>query len=231
MSSPSPSHPPWTVVLADDHAVVRDGLRLLLEGEPGIVVVAEAQTASSAVAAVAQHHPAVLVLDVTMPGGSSLDRLSDLRAASPHTVIVMLTMQAEPEYARRALRDGAHGYVLKEAAGVELLAAIDTAMRGGTYLSPSLGARLAATPERPDAEAHGLSARELDVLRLLVLGHTNAEIALELSLSRRTVETHRASLHGKLGVSTRAGLVQWSMRHGMHPLNAAVPRGTVRALP
>jgi two-component system response regulator NreC len=199
------------IVIADDHAVVRRGLRRVLEAEPGLEVVAEAGNLDDARRYVRGHHPDVLVLDLNMPGGSSLEHIPDVRAESPGTQIVVLTMQSEPSFARRALGAGALGYVLKEAAEEELVEAIRRAAVGDSYLNPRLGARVAAEPAtgRPD----DLSARELDVLRLIALGHTNAEIGRQLHLSSRTVESHRSHIQQKLGLSNRAALVRYALAH------------------
>lgn len=203
-----------SVVLADDHEVVRSGLRMVLEAAGGIEVVAEAATADDAVRYVLGHKPDVLVLDLNMPGTPSLDAMPRFAEASPSTAVVVLTMQSGTAFAREALRAGVRGYVLKESAGAELIEAIRTAIDGGTYLTPSLGARLATEPDRfqlPD----GLTPREAEVLSLLALGHTNAEIGEQLHLSRRTVESHRASLQSKSGCSTRAELVRYALAHDL----------------
>ena len=210
---------PLTVVLADDHSVVRDGLRMLLEAEEDLEVVAEAGTAADAVRYVLGHKPDVLILDLNMPGGSSLDALPAVYEASPQTKVVVLTMQSSTEYARRALRAGVQAYVLKESAGTELVEAIHAAVAGRTYLTPSMGARLAAEPPDGGGPPGGLTAREAEVLGLLALGYTNAEIAEQLYLSRRTVETHRASLQSKLGLGTRAELVRYAFAHGLVDLD------------
>jgi len=199
-----------TIVLADDHAVVRSALHLLLEAEPDFEVVAEAGDADTARRYVLGHKPAVLVLDLNMPGRPSLEVIPEIREASPGTEIVVLTMQSEPAFARKALQAGVRGYVLKEAADAELVQAVRSAAAGETYLQPSLGARLAAEPDEP---ADDLSDREREVLRLIALGHTNAEIAEQLYLSIRTVETHRAHIQQKLGASTRAELVRYALEH------------------
>lgn len=208
-----------TIVLADDHAIVRNGLRLLLEGK-GLEVVAEAATADDAARHVVTEQPDVLVLDLNMPGTPSLDVIPRLREAAPQTAIVVLTMQSDPGYARAALRAGVQGYVLKESASGELLQAIEDAMAGSTYLSPTLGARLAAAPE-PAGLPDGITPREADVLRLLAVGHTNAEAAEKLHLSRRTIETHRASLQTKTGCAGRADLVRYAAEHGLLDIEQA----------
>jgi two-component system response regulator NreC len=201
------------LVLADDHAVVRSGLRMLLDSESDFEVVAEASNIEDARRYVRGHHPEVLVLDLNMPGGSSLQAMPTIREESPGTQIVVLTMQQEPVFAREALRAGALGYVLKEAADVELVEAVRRAAVGESYLNPRLGARIASEP--PPGPADDLSEREVDVLRLIALGHTNAEIGAQLYLSVRTVETHRAHVQQKLRLSTRAELVGYALERGL----------------
>jgi two-component system response regulator NreC len=201
------------IVLADDHAVVRSGLRMLLDSEQGFEVVAEASDVESARRYVRGHHPKVLVLDLNMPGGSSLEAIPGIREEFPDTQIVMLTMQQEPAFAREALGAGAIGYVLKEAADEELVQAVRNAAVGESYLTPRLGARMASEP--PPGPPDDLSDREVDVLRLIALGHTNAEIAEQLYLSVRTVETHRSHIQQKLRLSTRAELVGYALERGL----------------
>ena len=204
---------PITVVLADDHAVVRAGLRLLLDAEDGIEVVGEAGDFPGAVSAVEAHRPAILVLDLGMPGGSGLETIATLTDSVPQTCIVVLTMQDDPAFARGALSRGARGYVLKEAADEELLEAIRAASSGETYLNPRLGARLATESRSTDSRADDLTGREVDVLRRIALGHTNAEIADQLFLSIRTVESHRAHIQSKTGRTSRAELVGYALEH------------------
>ena len=204
-----------TVVIADDHTVVRQGLRLLIENEDGLQVVAEAGTVPDAERLARAHRPSVLVLDLNMPGGSSLEAIPRLREDAPDTAIVILTMQDDPAFARKALQTGARGFVLKEAADEELLEAIRLAAAGDTYLNPRLGARMAATPDQPTGPPDDLSARELEVLRLIALGHTNSEIAEHLFLSTRTVETHRAHIQQKLRRTSRAELVRYALEHDL----------------
>jgi len=201
------------IVLADDHTVVRSGLRMLLDSESDFEVVAEASDVEGAARYVRGHHPDVLVLDLNMPGGSSLDAIPQIRSESPDTQIVVLTMQQEPAFARQALSAGALGYVLKEAADEELVEAVRLAAGGESYLNPRLGARIAAEP--PPGPPDDLSEREVDVLRLIALGHTNAEIAEQLFLSVRTVETHRSHIQQKLGLSSRAELVGYALERGL----------------
>ena len=204
---------PIRIVLADDHAVVRSGLKLVLDNEPGFEVVAEASDVEGARRYVRGHRPAVLVLDLNMPGGSSLEAIPAIREESPQTQIVVLTMQAEPAFARQALSTGALAYVLKEAADDELVEAVRRAAAGQTYLNPTLGARVAKEP--PPGPPDDLSPREVDVLRLIALGHTNAEIAEQLFLSVRTVETHRSHIQQKLRLSGRAELVAYALDRGL----------------
>jgi two-component system response regulator NreC len=203
-----------TLVLADDHGVVRSGLRLLLETEPGYEVVAEAATADDALRYTWAHRPDVLVLDLNMPGRPSLEVIPEIRAAAADTAIVVLTMQEDPGFAREALRAGALAYVLKEAADEELLEAVRLAVRGQTYLNPRLGARLAAEPATPSGPPDDLTEREVEVLRLIALGHTNTEIASQLYLSVRTIESHRAHIQQKLRRTSRAELVHYALEHG-----------------
>lgn len=204
-----------TVVIADDHAVVRKGLRLLIDAEPGLQVVAEAGTVPDAQRMARAHRPRVLVLDLNMPGGSSLDAIPEIREQVPTTAIVVLTMQNDPAFARRALQSGAAGFILKEAADDELLEAIRLTADGGTYLNPSLGARLAAAPPEPSGPPDDLSERELAVLKLIALGHTNSEIAGQLFLSVRTVETHRQHIQQKTRRTARSELVRYAIEHGL----------------
>lgn len=213
MTSLPESPRPIRVVIADDHSVVRRGLRQVLDSDGGFDVLAEASDLDSARRYVRGHHPDVLVLDLNMPGGSTLQEIPGIRAEFPETQIVVLTMQDEPAYARHALGAGALGYVLKEAAEAELVEAIRRAAAGDSYLNPRLGARMAAAPlpGPPD----GLSEREVDVLRLIALGYTNAEIAEQLYLSVRTVETHRAHIQQKLRLGSRSELVRYALDHGL----------------
>ncbi len=204
-----------TIVLADDHAVVRSGLRLLLD-QAGLHVLAEAGDAESALRSVLGHKPTVLVLDLNMPGEpTSLEAIPRVSDVSPGTRVVVLTMQEDPVFAREALRAGAMGYVLKEAADSELVEAVRRAAVGETYLNPRLGAALATAAPGPDGPPDDLTEREAEVLRLVALGHTNAEIAGRLFLSVRTVESHRARIGQKLRLSTRAELVRYALDHGL----------------
>jgi two-component system, NarL family, response regulator NreC len=205
-----------TIVVADDHGVVRAGLRLLLEAADGLHVVGEAGDAESALRSVLGHKPSVLVLDLNMPGVvSSLEVIPRVGVVSAGTRVVVLTMQEDPVFAREALRAGAAGYVLKEAADSELVEAVRRAAAGGTYLNPRLGAALATAAVGPAAAPDDLTVREVEILRLVALGHTNAEIAGQLFLSVRTVESHRARIGQKLGLSVRAELVRYALDRGL----------------
>ena len=195
-----------SVALADDHAVVRSGLRMLLESEADVSVVAEAGELDEIQALVDESGPDVLLLDVHMRGGASLDLIPELARA---THVLVLTMQDDPEYARTAMRLGARGYVLKEAEDSELLKAVRTVAGGGNYLDPSLAGHLLATSKE------SLTSREREVLGLIALGHTNAEVAERLYLSLRTVETHRSNIHHKLGTDSRAELVRHALEQGL----------------
>ena len=199
------------LVIADDHPVVRSGLRMLLEAEDGITVVAEAGEVGTAGRMVAAHSPDVLVLDLNMPGERSLPAIPEF---VERTAVVVLTMQNDPEFARTALQAGALGYVLKEAADTELVDAIRAAAEGRTYLNPALGARMAAEPPA-SGPPDDLTERELEILRLIALGHTNAEIGDQLFLSVRTIESHRAHIQQKTSRTTRAELVRYAIDHGL----------------
>jgi two-component system response regulator NreC len=203
-----------SVVLADDHEIVRDGIRLVLESEADISVVAEASTGEDAVRYVLGHKPSVLVLDLNMPGAPSLELLPSIRERSPDTAVVVLTMQNEPAFARKALQGGAKGYVIKHSAARELVDAVRAVVRGETYINPQLGARVAAEPDVDDVP-DDLTPREVEVLGLLSLGYMNPEIADQLVLSVRTVETHRSNIQRKTGLTTRAELIAYALEHGL----------------
>jgi two-component system response regulator NreC len=197
------------LVLADDHAVVREGLRVLLESEGRMEVVAQAEDAEGALRYARGHKPDIVLLDLNMPGRDTLEVIPEILEAVPDTRVIVLTMHPEPGFARAAMTAGASGYVLKDASYDELLRAIEAAHQGQTYVDPTMGA--ADPPGQPD----GLSEREAQVLRLIAIGHTNAEIAAQLSLSVRTVETHRAHIHQKTGRTGRADLVRYAHEHGL----------------
>jgi two-component system response regulator NreC len=208
---------PIDIVLADDHAMVRTGLRMLLEAEPDFRIVGEAGDVEAAVEQARAHQPRILLLDVNMKGEPSLPAIPTILEASSETAIVVLTMQDDPDYARWALTAGASGYVLKEAADSEVVAAVRAVATGERYVHPALGARLIAAEaeERKRADADPLSDREREVLRLLALGYTNQEIASTLYISVRTAETHRAHIMQKLRLASRAELVRYALDSGL----------------
>jgi two-component system response regulator NreC len=205
------------VVLVDDHAVVRSGLRLLLERQDDIEVVGEAGNAKDAVFRARTLTPDVILLDVVMPGESGIEVLPKLLKESPETKVLVLSMQDDPSYVREAFAAGASGYVLKEAADEEVVSAVREIAGGASYVHPALGARMVAADaqERAAAEADPLSDREREVLRLLALGHTNQEIAERLYISVRTAESHRAHIMQKLRLATRAELVRYALAQGL----------------
>src|SRR5450759_3190132 len=206
---------PIDVIIADDHTVVRDGIRAVLEREAGeFRVVAEAADIPTVVREVRAHKPDLLTLDLTMPGGSSLAALPSCFIAHPKLAVAILTMREDPEYARQALRAGARSYVLKEAEPAELLQAFRLAVAGGNYLHPRLGA-LMATGEEGATDGVVLSEREREVVRLIANGYTNPEIAEQLHVAERTVTTYSARAIEKLGFSSRAEITAYVRRTGM----------------
>ena len=205
------------VLVVDDHAVVRSGLRRVLEAEDDIEVVGEAGDLREAVFEARANKPDVILMDVVMPGASGIEATPVVLKEAEDAKVLMLSMQDDPRYVREAFAVGASGYVLKEAADAEVVDAVREVASGGRYVHPALGARLiqAEAQERAQAEADPLSEREREVLRLLALGHTNQEIAKMLYLSVRTVETHRAHIMQKLRLTTRAELVRYALEHGL----------------
>jgi two-component system response regulator NreC len=201
-----------TVVLADDHNVIRTGLRAMLEGEEDLRVIGEAGDAPSAQKLVRDRRPDVLVLDLQMPGADPASDVPALREAVPGTAIVVLTMQSDPRRARDLLRGGASGYVLKQAAERQLTAAIRAAAGGGSYIDPELGGQVAQLGADP---LESLGDRDRELLRLLALGHTNREIGEKLYLSVRAVEVNRAKLLEKLDLETRPELVRFAIANGV----------------
>ena len=201
---------PLTIVIADDHAVVREGLRMLLEAESDLQVLGEASSLNDARVLLRELTPAVLVLDLHMGRDLSIGVLSELRQASPDTAVVILTMEDDPAFVAPAWAAGAAGYVLKEASRTDLLRAIRTVAAGGRYLDPAVGGWAVNS-----GEDSVLTERELEVLRYVALGHTNADIAKRMYISARTVETHRANLQRKLGVSGRPELVRYALQRGL----------------
>jgi DNA-binding NarL/FixJ family response regulator len=205
------------VLVVDDHAVVRSGLRKVLEVEADLEVVGEAGDARHAVFETRAKQPDVILMDVVMPGKSGVEVIPEVLKDAPKAKVLVLSMQDDPSYVREAFAAGASGYVLKEAADAEVVTAIREVAAGGRYVHPSLGARLVAAEaeERRRAEEDPLSEREREVLRLLALGHTNQEIAKMLYISVRTAETHRAHIMQKLRLQSRAELVRYALAEGM----------------
>jgi two-component system, NarL family, response regulator NreC len=205
------------VIVVDDHAVVRSGLKLLLSGQDDIEVVGEAGDAKGAIFEARSAKPDVILLDVVMPGASGIDVTPQLLHEHPEAKVLILSMQDDPRYVREAFEAGAAGYVLKEAADSEVVAAVREVAGGGRYVNPALGARLVAadTAARKRADEDPLSDREREVLRLLALGHTNQEIAKMLYISVRTAETHRAHIMQKLSLHSRADLVRYALANGL----------------
>jgi two-component system response regulator NreC len=205
------------VLVVDDHAVVRTGLRRVLDAEPDIETVGEAPNAERAVFEALELKPDVVLLDIVMPGQSGIEGMPAVLQAVPTTKVLVLSMQDDPRYAREAFEAGASGYVLKEAVDAEVVAAVRAVASGERYLHPALGARLIAADqeERKRADADPLSDREREVLRLLALGHTNQEIAKMLFISVRTAETHRAHIMQKLHLGSRAELVRYALADGL----------------
>jgi two-component system, NarL family, response regulator NreC len=201
------------VVLADDHLMMRRSLRKLLEGERDVEVVAEADDHTSVARQVEEHRPHVLVLDLRMDGASSAETVRELSEKIPNTRIVVLSMEDSPVFARSALTAGAVGFVAKDRADEELPQAIRAAARSEHYLSPRVAERVDALKRA--LTDNKLTQREIEVLRLIALGHTSVEVAYKLDVSPRTIETHRAHIHTKLGLTTRAELVDYSLRRGL----------------
>ncbi len=201
------------VVLADDHVPMRRSLRLLLDAEEGLEVVAEADDHASAASHVHSHRPQVLVLDMGLRNGSGIEAIRTLSEQVPQTKIVVLTMEENPVFAQRALTAGASGDVAKDLADAELPDAIRAAARGEEWVSPRVAARLDALHRT--LTDNKLTQREVEVLRLIAFGHTSVEIARMLHLSPRTIETHRAHIHKKLGLASRAELVRYALRRGL----------------
>ncbi|MFW6042563.1 MAG: response regulator [Chloroflexota bacterium] len=210
-----------TVLLADDHVVLRSGLALLLNGQAELEVVGEASTGIEAIKLATELQPDLILLDLNMPGLNGLDALPTIKQESPASKILILTMHNDPEYLRQAIKLGASGYILKKAADTELLSAMQAVLQGGIYVHPSLTKDLLTDffPQQMQDEDSDiweiLSPREQQVLRLVALGHTSAEIAEQLSLSVKTVETYRYRGMEKLGLQTRATLVRFALKRGL----------------
>ncbi|MEW5984677.1 MAG: response regulator transcription factor [Acidobacteriota bacterium] len=205
------------VILADDHTLVRSGIRRILEGQPGVQVVAEAADGHAAIEACARHRADVLVVDLKMPGADGIEVLRAVKRAHPALKVIVLTMHAGREYVARAMQEGADGYLLKDSAVQDLVAALDVVRAGQSYYSPAIQqqmAELLREGTRAPQSVESLTDREREVLALLARGLSSKEIAADLNISTRTVETHRANLMRKLGVKSVALLTQVAIREG-----------------
>lgn len=213
--------PAIRILLADDHAVLRSGLRLLLTGTNEFEIAGEASSGTETLSLAEQLQPDLILLDLSMPALGGLDVLPTLRKLAPSACILVLTMHDDPQYLRQALKHGASGYVLKKAADAELISAIRAVLRGEVYVHPSM-TRVLLEDMLPAAQSadkenawDSLSEREQEVLKMVAFGHTSAEIAHNLNLSTKTVETYRARGMEKLGLRTRAALVKFALQEGL----------------
>lgn len=214
-----------TIVLADDHHIVRQGLRALLEAEPDFGLVGETGDGLEAVQLAERLRPDVIVLDLMMPGLNGLEATRQIAARAPQTRVVILSMHANEAYVLEALRNGAAGYVLKDSSAAELVRAVREVVAGRRYLSPPLSERaieayVQKAQETPQDPYDALTNREREVLHLAAQGHSSAEIAARLSLSPRTVETHRAHLMRKLGLRSQTDLIRYALQRGIIPLES-----------
>jgi DNA-binding NarL/FixJ family response regulator len=206
---------PVRVVLADDHVLVRSGLRALVEQVPGYEVVGEAGDGEALLEAVEAHQPDLAIVDIQMPHLGGIDALDRIKRGASAPKVLILSMHSADDYVLRALRSGADGYLLKDAAASELGKALDTLQRGERYLSPKVSETLANVSHRLDESPPALSPRQREVLRLIARGRATKEIAFELGLSPKTVESHRAQIMERLGIRDIAGLVRYALRNGL----------------
>lgn len=223
------------VLIVDDHAIVRAGLRMLINPQPDMEVVGEAADGHEALCQARAANPDVLTLDLTMPGGGGLKTLERLRQACPHTRVLVLSMHEDPSYLRASLAAGASGYVAKSAVDGELLAAIRSVAQGRTFVTMNLGDNgthqvlgdqptHTELPPRPSVKL--LSPREQEVLKLLAQGYTNKEVGTQLCLSVKTIETHRARIVDKLGLRSRADLTRYALEMGLLDPDPSVATGS-----
>jgi DNA-binding NarL/FixJ family response regulator len=205
--------PAIRTVLADDHDLVRSGLKLLLEMVPGVQVVSEARTGDELLRAVEREAPDLVVTDITMPGMDGLAALGRIRALDKPPRVLVISMHDSPDFIRRALKLGAAGYLMKEGSPVELEHAVRSVMAGHTYYSPQVSQKLLQTPERSPEEL--LTERQIEILVLIARGQSTKEVAYKLGLSPKTVDVHRARIMERLGINDVAGLTLYSVRHGL----------------
>ena len=208
-----------SVLVADDHSIVREGVRRLIEGESDIKLCGEAADGREVLAKIEAHHPNVVILDITMPGMSGLETLERVRSKHPEVKTILLSVHADPPMIQNAVSLGADGYLLKNARSSEILSAIRAVTRGGSYFSPPVAREIVAQIREPRAATEQpfslLSGREREVLHLIAEGLSAKEIAVDLSISTKTVEAHRTSLMRKLGVRKATELVRYAVRHGL----------------
>jgi two-component system response regulator NreC len=210
----------YKVVIADDHAVLRSGLHLLLEKQSDLSVVGEASSGLATLALAEELQPDLIILDLSMPGLGGMDALPSLRRIAPQAKILVLTMHDDPQYLHRVLAEGVSGYILKRAADVELITALRAVLGGDIYVHPAMTRALingeVAEDQHPNQDPWSiLSEREKEVLKLVALGYTSAEIAEQLALSSKTIDTYRSRGMDKLGFQTRAALVRFTIQKGL----------------
>jgi two-component system response regulator NreC len=208
-----------SVVVADDHSIVREGIRALIEGENDIKVCAEASDGREVIEQVEKHQPNIVILDITMPRLSGLETLEHIRSKHPGVKTILLSMHADPPMIQNAISLGVDGYVLKNSRSSEILAAIRAVVRGGSYFSPTVAREIVAQVRDPRPAGEQpfsiLSGREREVLHLIAEGFAAKEVAVQLNISTKTVEAHRTSLMRKLGVRKATELVRYAVRHGL----------------
>ena len=213
-----------TVFLADDHAVVRDGLRYLLEAQPEMVVVGDAGDGRETVRLVDQHCPDIVIMDIAMPELNGIEATWEIGKRCPSAQVIILSMHSTDEHIKRAVKTGARGFLLKESAGVEVVKAVREVHKGECYFSQKISSRLIDSIVRQlcndegESQLDKLSPREIEVLQLVVEGKKSSEIADILSLSPKTIETYRSRLMNKLGIDDITGLVKFAIQHGLTTL-------------